>query len=110
MEGLWGLSAKNPDNELVGAGVLFVEGEKLWGGDIGFFWTGTLERKEGGVLGKLTVRRFIKGAKSLFPQVNHLDQYDIEVSGGYDPARFWATVSVVGMPSVTATMELRRLA
>lgn len=92
----------------IGAGVAYIRGVEIVGGDNGFAFKGVLRQKEGGVRGTMNVVRFIKGATPILP-VPDPNFFELDIEGGYSPERFWIGVYYAKRPELgSVSIELRR--
>lgn len=49
-----------------GSGVAFLRGGRMWGGDGGFFYVGTLSGEDGAVSGQVHIGQHLHGVHNLF--------------------------------------------
>ena len=61
-----------------GSGVAFLRGGRLWGGDGGFFYVGTLSGEEGAVSGQLHIGQHLHGVHNSF---QGLTDFQLTLSG-----------------------------
>lgn len=108
MDGLWAMIFTTEDGGRIAAGVIQITGVAAAGGDNGFYWYGVIGRGPGGVSGTLNVHRYIKEASPLFPGVNP-DFYVVNVKGGDDPTRLWASVEAENAPYFKCVLEMRKV-
>lgn len=88
-------------------GVVFLVGEKVYGGDASYFYRGAIETTNGkNVSGTLTVRRYFEGDSVFGP----LDNFGLELSGSVEGDSFYLRGHVIDRADLQITVEGRRVA
>lgn len=96
LEGLWSVEFVSNLN-VVGAGVVVFETERLFGGDSGYFYVGHYSSKQGQLSGEAEITHYAGAANSIFGSTRH---FKVQLTGKVARPVMELKGSVVGNPSL----------
>lgn len=96
LEGLWSVEFVSNLNVL-GAGVVVFETERLYGGDSGYFYVGRYSSKQGQVTGEAEITHYAGAPNSIFGSAR---QFKVQLTGKVARPVMELRGSVVGMPAL----------
>lgn len=91
IDGLWTVEFSSSLG-LLGNGVVVIKDKRLLGGDVGYYYHGTFDIRDGDFTGNLTITRYDKNIISVFGDINEFsfaftgkliaDEFQIEATVG----------------------------
>lgn len=106
IEALWTVDFVS-NQGIGGGGVVIFDTERIFGGDGSYYYVGKYSIKDEEVTGIIDVKRYNPHLPSVFSE---LGDFSLELKGKLAPphAQFIATGHVVGMPSLSIEIHLKR--
>lgn len=95
-DGLWTVEFSSTINRY-GTGILIVNGNRLLGGDDGYYYSGTCKVTGNNIQATINVTRYNKDSISVFGNIDH---YQLTLRGVTDEYRFIITGSIVDKPQI----------
>jgi len=96
MDGLWVVEFSSSLG-LFGGGVMIVIGDRILGGDVGYYYSGRYTQDKQSITGEIDVIRFDQNTISVFGPI---DSFKLSMSGTVHDGDFTARASSTSFPDV----------